>query len=137
MFRFDKELPGNDCSYNEMSFDDLFHSCLFFFSSFFSFTIDSTVVSFNFSVWHFNVSVWQKEVPNSVSSHDKLWRILTINSIVSFLCCVWQSFLFKVSFPCFGFTKIFLAIFPCTIRWFLTISSTVASLNWRFKIHEI
>ena len=107
MFRFDKELPGNVCSYNEMSFDDLFHSCLFFFSSFFSFTIDSTVVSFNFSVWHFNISVWQKEVPNSVSGHDKLWRILTINSIVPFLCWVWQRFLFNSSFPCFYFTKIF------------------------------
>ena len=78
-----------------MIFDHLFHSSLFFvsFRSFFLFTIDSTVE--------------KKFLRHSVSSHDKLWRILTINSIVSFLCCLWQSFLFNSSFPCFYFTKIF------------------------------
>ena len=54
MFWFDKDFPENVFIHNAMFFDDLFDSKFFFTSSVFSFTIDSTVVSFNVSVYKKN-----------------------------------------------------------------------------------
>ena len=98
----------------KMFVDDLLDSSFFFMSSFFYFTIDSTIVSFQFTKWissitihdshgdFFHVSVWQRFSPQCFHS-----QFLTIASTVASLSCSCSMFQFD--------KKIFKEIFPFTI----------------------